>query len=264
MSYQVGGRIWSAFWKYWYPYVTQLMKDESFVFMNYGFQHPDLTPTTLPLQENDEPDRLFIHLYHQAASFAALENKDVLEVSSGHGGGASYVSRYLKPKSYTGLERNPKAVKFSSERHQIPNLKFIEGDAMKIDLPNDSCDVVLNVEASHSYADAEIFYAEAARVLRPGGCLLTTDFRSQAKLKNWNSQLTSSGLEIKKEADITSNVLEAMSLVNEKRHKMINSWVPGLLHSFFRHFAGVQGSSIYNSFVERKRVYMSFALQKPA
>ena len=62
----------------------------------------------LPLAESDEPNRYSIQLYHRVAAQVDLTGKRVLEVSCGHGGGASYVMRTLGPASYTGLDLNPR------------------------------------------------------------------------------------------------------------------------------------------------------------
>ena len=58
----------------------------------------------LPLAASDEPNRYSIQLYHRTATQADLSGKQVLEVSCGHGGGASYLVRTLRPASYTGLD----------------------------------------------------------------------------------------------------------------------------------------------------------------
>ena len=51
----------------------------------------------LPLAASDEPNRLGIQLYHRVATQADLNGKQLLEVSCGHGGGASYLTRTLNP-----------------------------------------------------------------------------------------------------------------------------------------------------------------------
>ena len=56
----------------------------------------------LPLAASDESNRLGIQLYHRVASQADLNGKQVLEVSCGHGGGASYLVRTVRPASYKG------------------------------------------------------------------------------------------------------------------------------------------------------------------
>lgn len=262
MAAKIGGYLSGKFWGMWYPFVTKTMEDTSLVFMNYGYNHADLSPDTLPLEAKDEGDRFFAQLYYHVASFVDMQEKKVLEVSSGHGGGASFITRYLKPASYTGLERNPKAVAFSTKRHNLPKLSFVEGDAQDINFPDESFDVVVNVEASHSYAAPEKFFAEVKRVLKKGGHFLTTDFRNHDKYPAWRDQLVGSGLKLEKETDITQNVLESLVQITDKRMSIINSRVPKLLHGFSRHFAGVEGSPIFEDFKSGKRIYATFALRK--
>ena len=48
----------------------------------------------IPLEQADEIDRYSIQLYHRTAAQIDLEGKDVFEASCGHGGAASYVTRY--------------------------------------------------------------------------------------------------------------------------------------------------------------------------
>lgn len=128
----------------------------------------------LPLSESDEPNRYCIQLYHQTASQVDLTGKEVLEVSCGAGGGASYIARNLGPASYTGLDLNPASIDLCRAKHRLPGLQFVQGDAQNLPFPDESFDAVVNVEASHQYPDFRGFLAEVARVLRPGGHFLYT------------------------------------------------------------------------------------------
>jgi hypothetical protein len=75
----------------------------------------------VPLAASDERSRCCIQLYHRTATQADLSGKQVLEVSCGHGGGASYVVRTLRPASYTGLDLNTDAIAFCRKRHSTSN-----------------------------------------------------------------------------------------------------------------------------------------------
>lgn len=103
----------------------------------------------LPLSESDEPNRYCIQLYHQTASQVDLTGKEVLEVSCGAGGGASYIARNLGPASYTGLDLNPASIDLCRAKHRLPGLQFVQGDAQNLPFPDESFDAVVNVEASH-------------------------------------------------------------------------------------------------------------------
>ena len=72
-----------------YEVMARNMRQEIWTFMNYGYaceaqeSSPDLEPA-------DEPNRLSYQLYHHLANKVPMENKAVLEVGSGRGGGAAY------------------------------------------------------------------------------------------------------------------------------------------------------------------------------
>src|SRR5262245_12580103 len=75
--------------RYWFPQLTRLLTREDRVFLNFGYEEDP--PMGLPLAESDERNRVWIQLYHRVGAQVDLGGKDVLEVSCGHGGGASYL-----------------------------------------------------------------------------------------------------------------------------------------------------------------------------
>ena len=105
----------------------------------------------MPLEPSDEPSRFCIQLYHQTATQVDLSGKRVLEVGSGHGGGASYLTRTLGPASYTGLDLNPAAVALCRKAHHVPGLDFMQGNSEDLPFPDESFDAVINIESSHTY-----------------------------------------------------------------------------------------------------------------
>ena len=119
------------------------------VFLNVGYEEDP--PMALPLAESDEPNRFHIQLYHRIATQADLEGKRVLEVGCGHGGGASYLMRTLRPASYTGLDLNRAGIAFCRKTHNLLGVDFVHGDAEKLPFPDQSFDAVINVESSGAY-----------------------------------------------------------------------------------------------------------------
>ena len=109
----------------------------------------------------------------------------MLEVSCGHGGGASYLVRTFRPALYTGMELNQSAVEFCRRRHILPGLDFVHGDAQDMPFPDQAFDVVVNIEASHIYLDCQKFFGEVARVLRQGGHFLYADVREPRLIPGW-------------------------------------------------------------------------------
>jgi SAM-dependent methyltransferase len=186
------GIIRQAIIRLWYPFVTRRLRGEKVLFLNYGFETE--LPMGLPLSPADEPDRACIQLYHHVATQVDLRGKDVLEVSCGHGGGASYLTRTLQLSRYTGLDLNPTGIRFCRQRHQVDGLAFMLGDAGHLPFPVNTFDAVINVEASHCYPAFPRFLAEVARVLRPGGHFLYADHRTNAGLAAWEQALAAAPL----------------------------------------------------------------------
>lgn len=230
--------------------------------MNYGFQ-PDGQAPPIALDQLDEPDRFCIQLYHEVASAIDLSGLDVLEVGSGRGGGASYIKRYLAPRTMTGVDFSQKAVELCRQRHTVSDLQFQHGDAEAIPFDANRFGAVVNVESSHCYGSAATFFGEAARVLKAGGHFLFADFRPQADLETLDQQLQSAGLETIERVDITDNVLAAMEADSERKQSLIRTHIAGWLSGTFQQFAGLEGTQVYDSFASRELVYMRYCLRKP-
>ncbi|MDA2910829.1 class I SAM-dependent methyltransferase [Nitrospiraceae bacterium AH_259_D15_M11_P09] len=252
-----------VFWRYWYPYLTGLIKDSPLTFLNYGYI--DLRPKAQPilLQPGDEPNRLCIQLYHHVAGALDLTGLTVMELSCGHGGGASYIKRYLNPKSYLAVDRNPKAIEFCRQHYSIEDLSFTQGDAEALQFDDQTFDVIINVEASHCYGNMAHFLEEVARILRPGGYFLFADFRSALEQEALDREVAQSGLEVGKKENITPNVSKAMEANNEQKLDLIEQLVPRILHKFVRIFAAVKGTYIFEGFKSGDMFYLSYVLRKP-
>jgi SAM-dependent methyltransferase len=195
--------------KYVYPLATRLMGDDV-LFMDWAYQEDP--PMDLPLAASDEPNRAHIQLYHRTATQADLGGKQVLEVSCGRGGGASYLVRTLRPASYTGLDLNRNGIAFCQERHDLPGLDFVQGTAEDLPFDDESFDAVLNVEASHLYLQFPRFLAEVVRVLRPGGHFLYTDVRPRARIAEWEAALAEAPLRMISERVINEEVMRGIEI----------------------------------------------------
>jgi ubiquinone/menaquinone biosynthesis C-methylase UbiE len=231
------------------------------LFLNYAYEEDP--PLGVPLQPEDEPNRACIQLYHHVATQVALRGKNALEVSCGHGGGASYLTRTLGPQRYTALDLNPAGIRFCRQRHQVDGLMFEQGDAENLPFEGNTFDAVINVEASHCYPLLPRFLAEVARVLRPGGHFLYADFRFADRIAEWEKALTLAPLQIQRTRNINAEVLRGMSRNSNRSQDLIVRHLPGFLHRLGRDFAGIKGSRIYNALKSGDLSYRSYCLMKP-
>jgi ubiquinone/menaquinone biosynthesis C-methylase UbiE len=257
--------IQQALWRLLYEYLSASFRQPEWKFMNYGFKVLDPNAEPLKLETEDEPDRLCIQLYHHVASAIDLTGLDVLEVGSGRGGGASYVARYLHPRSYQGMDLSTKAVELSNRDRKTEGLSFVQGNAEALPFERDSFDAVLNVESSHCYPSFDKFVSEVARVLRPGGYLLFADLRGGKEgLEGLQAHLHSSGLKVVKEELITPNVLASLVEDSDRKLELIKSKGPKWMGRQFLAFAGIKGSRVFEDFASGEYQYVHSVLQKQA
>jgi ubiquinone/menaquinone biosynthesis C-methylase UbiE len=249
-----------AIWRLWYPFLTRRLRDGEVLFLNYAFETDP--PLGLSLEPEDEINRCCIQLYHHVASQVDLSGKEVLEVSCGHGGGASWITRAMQPASYTGLDLNPTGIRFCQERHRVTNLSFIQGDAQKLPFADGALDAVISVEASHCYPDFPGFLAEVARVLRPGGHFLYADFRFRDDLAAWESAIAAAPLQTVQTRDIRAEVLRGMESNAARSEALVVQRLPRFLHALGRDFAGVPGARVYEALKTGELSYRSWCFGK--
>lgn len=252
--------IRKAIWRLWYPFLTRRLRGQEVLFLNYAFETDP--PVGLKLDAADEPNRACIQLYHHVATQVEWQGKEVLEVSCGHGGGASWLTRNLAPASYTGLDLNPTGIAFCKKRYQVPGLAFRQGDAQTLPCDDNSLDIVINVEASHCYPDFPGFLKEVARVLKPGGHFVYADFRFSDQFIAWDIAIATAPLRIVQTRSIREEVLRGMATNATRSEKLICQRLPKFLHSLGRDFAGIPGSRVYEALKVRELSYRSWCFQK--
>jgi ubiquinone/menaquinone biosynthesis C-methylase UbiE len=264
--------------KLFYPFLTRLLGADEVLFLGLGYEEDP--PMTLPLAASDEPNRFFIQLYYRTATQADLSGKHVLEVSCGHGGGASYLVRTSRPASYTGLDLNPAGIVFCRKRHNLPGLDFVQGNAENLPFADQSFDAVINIEASHGYPRFPRFLAEVARVLRPGGHFLYADLRPRNRIAEWEAALADAPMRLISHTVINAQVLRGME---KNSQRLISRHMPAFLHGGMgrellgiattgqsdavrlagsaREFAGMQGSRVYRALQSGEVSWLYRALQ---
>ena len=247
------------FWKKWYNIFARRAPNPELKLMNYGYASQNMT---LELEKEDELERYPIQLYHYVASHSNVENKTVLEVGSGRGGGASYIARYLDPLSITGIDISDDAISLCNKLYEIPNLYFAAGDSENIPFADNIYDIVINVESSHCYGSVDKFLSEVYRVLKPGGLFLFCDFRSKDGTSELYDQFSKSDLKFIDRFDITDNIIQGLDSLSDYRREHIRASVPIVIRSLFETYAGIKGTEIYNSFVNGTLVYVSTVLKK--
>ena len=245
--------------KSFYRIQTRMFNTGDVVFLNIGYEEDP--PMAVPLAESDEPNRFYIQLYHRTATQADLSGKRVLEVGCGHGGGASYLTRTLRPAAYTGLDLNRAAIAFCRKRHKLPNVDFVHGDAEKMPFPDQSFDAVVNVESSAAYPHFSRFLAEVVRVLRPGGHFLYTDLRPVSSIAEWEAALAGAPMRMLSHDDINAQVVRGLEKNSQRMVELIGRMPIGL-RSIGREYAGMKGTGFYRAMQSGKYPYRVYCFMK--
>jgi SAM-dependent methyltransferase len=222
-----------------YEFISAVNTNQDVLFMNFGFADPEDGEAPVVLKPQDEVHRYPLQLYHHLARHIEWKGAEVLEVSSGRGGGASFIMRHFKPRSYLGVDFSTRAVAFCRTHHEVPGLSFEHGNAEALRFPDNSFDVIVNVEASLYYPHVERFFQHVKRILKPGGHFLYADLRFQEDIPGWMEQIKATGLSVIKRADITDNILKALELDRERRISLVNAYAPGFLRKKFYFLVGL-------------------------
>ena len=99
----------------------------------------------------------------------------VLDVGCGFGGTLAELDRHFPASDLVGLNIDARQLEHA-RRWLAPQIELVGGDACRLPFADASFDTVLCVEAIFHFPARARFFAEARRVLRPGGRLTLCDF----------------------------------------------------------------------------------------
>jgi SAM-dependent methyltransferase len=208
--------VWNALYS-----VTcqKLLPEDLMTFLNLGYL---ATPGEFGAEDRDDiADRVSERLYDQVVGDADLAGRVVAEVGCGPGAGSAHLALTRSPASVVGIDFNAEMIAWCCGHHDVPNLSFLQGDALDLPVASDSVDAVINIESSHCYPSRLQFFREVSRVLSPGGSFLFADvilcFGKKQGPDVVSRNLRSAGLVIDNCTDITKNVLASRDAVTNSR-----------------------------------------------
>ncbi len=250
----------------WYELLSRVDTGDDITFMNHGWAPVSGDPETIDLPDHLEKHRYEIQHYHNLAAMVPWEGKEAIEVSSGRGGGAAYVFDTFKPRSMIGVDLAPASVEFSNATYaDRDGLSFEIGDAQDLPLGDACCDIVINVESSFNYPEQNRFFAEVARVLRPGGHFLFADYRGVKGAGHLRSRLDALAFETIHTEDLSANISRALELSDTEKSEKLKRQIPtplrGLVATFV--FSGAAARAEIEKFRSGEKVYILAVLRKP-
>ncbi|CAF1538682.1 unnamed protein product [Adineta steineri] len=247
---------------FWYEWIANAYSNvDELQFMNYGYADFD---------EHIDNDSNYCskQLYKEVLAQVSLTNQTVLEVSCGRGAGAVWCVDNYVPDSYVGADLSSGVIDVCRQRHSMkPRLSFVVADATKyLPFANESLDIVICVEATHAYGGpiaVKQFASEVARVLRPNGYFLWCDLCHIDGSDTSIDYLTANGkLIVEEKINITRNVLHALDIQSNTRTQFIERYVRPREQEYFRLFAGLPGTPMYNGMDEGRIQYWRAIFRK--
>jgi len=138
-------------------------------FMNHGYY-----PASTLIKEEDNDFKNQFSLYLSLFDNITVKNKSILEVGCGRGGGIKKLSKYFTFSQVDACDIREKNIEYC-KINNTENINFKVSNAEKLDYPDNSFDIIINVESSHGYNNFSLFFEEVNRVLKPDGIFLYAD-----------------------------------------------------------------------------------------
>lgn len=175
-------------------------------FLNSGFLYTENQPK-INFNIIDKPVFDNCLIYTHIFEYLDPKGKDVLEVGCGFGRGCNFIKNQYNVKSIVGCDINDNVLKVAKKH--FPLIKFVNGNAVKLDLLNKMFDVVVTVETLLYWDCHKDSFKSFASVVREGGSLLiASDIRRTDT--TLDEKFKQHGLRLVAEQDITPNVLLAI------------------------------------------------------
>lgn len=232
------------------------------LFLNYGYvpnDGPSFARVPVPERTlSQNAVRLVLELVGEEP--LGVETR-LLDVGCGRGGTISVLRRFFAVGPVVGLDLSSVAIAFCQRTHHFPHTTFVQGDAEGLPFASASFDVLTNVESSHAYPHPDAFFAEAARVLAPGGAFLYTDLVGAEIVAEREALLAGLGLVVEHRRDITSNVLlscDETAASHAKAFRADNS------SAIMGRFLGVRGTALYDAMKDGTQKYLLYRFRRGA
>lgn len=224
--------LWLTRGQAWYRTLSRGSGCEEVRYWNFGYSNNSVLGPTL--QDDEKPDRTHISLYLAAVEGTDLRGKRILEVGCGLGAGAEALIHYKSPGSIIALDRYQQS---SWTDQNETTIGFLQADAVQLPFANDSFDLLLSVEAAHSFPSYRSFLAQAFRVLIHSGELHLADLHTQKEGAHLQQEIQQAGFNILAWENLTPGVLRAIELEADRRLDIMRPMVSGLVPRFLQPLA---------------------------
>lgn len=217
-------------------------------FLNFGYEalpgEDDPAPELPPRFANPESARLL----HAVVGDTDLAGRLVLEVGCGRGGNLGLVAQLAPDATLVGADLSEGSLRGAS----APQRALVQADAERLPVRTAAVGAVLSIESACTYPDVERFYREVARTLEHGGAFLYADIVPAGVAPALAPALSSLGLEVLVQRDITANVLAARAT---RAREQLRAVVPTTDDGDWSEYLGTEGSFLHDALATGRSRY---------
>jgi len=135
------------------------------------------------IRGDESKEKAQLQLIEHLAELARIKpGSHILDIGCGFGGSSLYLAKHYRA-SVTGITISPVQVEMAIKAAAGERLdtKFLLMDAEAMSFQN-KFDVLWSVESISHYENISVFFASAAKLLKPGGCFAITDWFKKENL----------------------------------------------------------------------------------
>jgi len=118
-----------------------------------------------------------------AAQLQLVPGSRVVDLCCGTGELTVALARLAGPENVVGVDFVPEMLERARRRH--PGLRYLEGDALATGLPGGTFDGASVAFALRNVEDVEALFREMARLIRPGGRVVSLELTRPSGLLGW-------------------------------------------------------------------------------
>lgn len=255
------------FWQKYYNFISWGYPYEEWKTMNLGFTSDDDNLYSVPQLDSEfQYEKFNYQLYHYLISGFAkindLNEKHILEIGSGRGGGLRYMAKTFKPLSAVGVDYSAQCINFSKKYSMGEDIVFYWGDAERLPLKNESADLIICVDSSHCFGNLKTCLTEVKRVLKPGGDFIICDFIVTLDKDEYEENF-SNFLEMKNFKDLTENTLLALKMDSKRKIELVEKKVTYMFKKLMKRFAVIEGSVLFDQLEAGDTLHLAYHFTKP-
>lgn len=126
-------------------------------------------------------------LYSHIIDLLNISKDDtVVEIGCGRGCGCTKIIKEYNPKRVIGIDITSEQIERAYKIHRLnfekyPHLSFIQAQAERTTLPDESVDKIYSVEVAQHFLSMQDFTKEVHRILKPGGTIVFTTYFSTSQ-----------------------------------------------------------------------------------